>query len=148
MCFLQKFAANFVLFSFFVAKMQKMTISTSVWSAQHPTAGQNIQHVKHWCRIRFDIYPIKGAFLSLNESVINEQLKKHITFFKASLVNIKICVRHWSRFESDIYPTKGLSQTWINQFLMNYQSVHITCLNSGPRVCNSYSNANLDFLGS
>ena len=29
---------------FFADKMQKMTISTSVWSAQHPNTGQNIQH--------------------------------------------------------------------------------------------------------
>ena len=31
-------------FRFFAAKTLKMTISTSVWSAQHPNAGQNIQH--------------------------------------------------------------------------------------------------------
>ena len=30
---------------FFAAKMLKMTISTSVWSAQHPKAGRNIQHL-------------------------------------------------------------------------------------------------------
>ena len=26
--------------------MLKMTISTSIWSAQHPNAGQNIQHIE------------------------------------------------------------------------------------------------------
>ena len=42
--FLQKFAANFLLFlSFFAEKMLRMTISTSVWTAQHPNAGRNIQ---------------------------------------------------------------------------------------------------------
>ena len=29
----------------FPEKMLKMTISTSGWSAQHPNAGQNIQHL-------------------------------------------------------------------------------------------------------
>ena len=31
--------------SFFAAKTLKMNISTSVWSAQHPHAGWNIQHL-------------------------------------------------------------------------------------------------------
>ena len=45
-CFLQNFAANFVLsFRFLTQKMLKMTISTSVWSAHHPNAGQNIQQL-------------------------------------------------------------------------------------------------------
>ena len=30
---------------FFAAKTLKMTISTNVWSAQHPNAGRNIQQV-------------------------------------------------------------------------------------------------------
>ena len=43
--FLQNFAANFLLiFSFFSQKLLKMTILTSVCSAQHPNAGRNIQH--------------------------------------------------------------------------------------------------------
>ena len=33
-------------FSFLAQKMLKMTISTSVWGAQHPSAGRNIQHSK------------------------------------------------------------------------------------------------------
>ena len=31
--------------SFLAQKMQKMTISTSIWSAQHPKAGRNTQQV-------------------------------------------------------------------------------------------------------
>ena len=41
------FAANILLFIFFNSlplKTLKMKISTSVWGAQHPNAGQNIQH--------------------------------------------------------------------------------------------------------
>ena len=34
----------FCFFCFFAEKMLKMTISTSIWSAQHLNAGQNIQH--------------------------------------------------------------------------------------------------------
>ena len=41
--FLQNFAANFLLFSFLPLKTLKMTISTSIWGAQHPNAGRNIQ---------------------------------------------------------------------------------------------------------
>ena len=44
-CF-AKFCSKFVTFlcflSFFAWKMLKMTISTSVWHAEHPNAGQNI----------------------------------------------------------------------------------------------------------
>ena len=32
-------------FIFFAQKMLKNQILTSVWSAQHPNAGQNIQHL-------------------------------------------------------------------------------------------------------
>ena len=46
--FLLKFAANLLkflaFFRFFAAKTLKITISTSVWRAQHPNAGRNIQH--------------------------------------------------------------------------------------------------------
>ena len=35
-------------FTFFAQKMLKMTILTSVWCAQHPKAGQNIQHILHY----------------------------------------------------------------------------------------------------
>ena len=46
-CFLQNVAAIFLLFLAFSAqKMLKMTISTSVLSAQHPNAGQNIQQLQ------------------------------------------------------------------------------------------------------
>ena len=42
--FFAKFCCKFLaFFSFFAEKTLKMTISTSVWSAQHPNAGQNIQ---------------------------------------------------------------------------------------------------------
>ena len=40
-CFFRFFAA-------FAAKTLKMTISTSIWSAQHPNAGQNIQQGVIW----------------------------------------------------------------------------------------------------
>ena len=40
-CFLLKFSANFLLFC---RKTLKMTISTSIWGAQHPNPGQNKQH--------------------------------------------------------------------------------------------------------
>ena len=33
-------------FRFFAQKMLKMTISTILWNAQHPNAGQNIQHMQ------------------------------------------------------------------------------------------------------
>ena len=43
-----KFGCKFLAFlSFLPLKTQKITISTSVWSAQHPKAGQNIQHPLH-----------------------------------------------------------------------------------------------------
>ena len=32
--------------------MLKIKISTSVWSAQHPNAGQNIQHLEHLIKLR------------------------------------------------------------------------------------------------
>ena len=36
---------NSCFFSFFAQKMLKMTISTSVWSAQHPNTRRNIQQL-------------------------------------------------------------------------------------------------------
>ena len=42
------FAANLLLFCVFSAlfiKIAEMTVSTSIWGAQHPNAGGNIQHV-------------------------------------------------------------------------------------------------------
>ena len=42
-CFLQNFAANFLLFWLFCTKNAEMTISSSVWSKQHPNAGRKIQ---------------------------------------------------------------------------------------------------------
>ena len=39
----ENFAANYMFFLLFSTKTLKMTISTSVWSAQHPNAGRNIQ---------------------------------------------------------------------------------------------------------
>ena len=45
-------------FSFFAEKMLKMTISTSVWSVEHPNTGQNVQLwnilillIFRWCLI-------------------------------------------------------------------------------------------------
>ena len=35
----------FCFLSFLAQKMLKMTILTSIWSVQHPNAGQNIQHM-------------------------------------------------------------------------------------------------------
>ena len=44
--FLAKFCCKFLaLFCFFAQKTLKMTILTSVWSAHHPNAGRNIQHL-------------------------------------------------------------------------------------------------------
>ena len=37
----------YCFFRFFAAKMLKMTISSSVWSGQHPNAGPNIQQTKN-----------------------------------------------------------------------------------------------------
>ena len=37
----------FAFFNFLAQKMLNMTISTSNWGAQHPNAGQNIQHAGH-----------------------------------------------------------------------------------------------------
>ena len=43
--FFAEFCCKILAFlRFFAAKMLKMTILTSVWHAQHPNAGQNIQH--------------------------------------------------------------------------------------------------------
>ena len=36
----------YVFFQLFSTKNSEMTISTSVWGAQHPKAGQNIQHLE------------------------------------------------------------------------------------------------------
>ena len=50
--FLLSFAANFLLFAFFsflAQKMLKNHISTSVWSAQHPNTGRNIQYSGSIC---------------------------------------------------------------------------------------------------
>ena len=42
-----KFSCKFLAFySFLQLKMMKITISTSVWGAQHPNAGQNIQQLR------------------------------------------------------------------------------------------------------
>ena len=44
--FFAKICCKFLaFFSFFAEKTLKMTISTSVWSAQHPNAGRNIQQL-------------------------------------------------------------------------------------------------------
>ena len=69
-------------FSFFAAKTLKMTISTSVWIAQHPSAGQNMQHlliIKHlksWKQrsIKFQLffygkYMNRVPFLIINKNI-------------------------------------------------------------------------------
>ena len=44
--FFAEFCCKFLaFFRGFAAKTLKMAISTSVWSAQHPNAGQSIQHL-------------------------------------------------------------------------------------------------------
>ena len=47
--FLINFAPNLLLFcifsAFFYIKMQRMTISSSIWGAQHQNAGSNIQQM-------------------------------------------------------------------------------------------------------
>ena len=43
--FCRKFVTFLHFFSFLAKKMLKMTISTRVWGAQQPSAGQNIQHL-------------------------------------------------------------------------------------------------------
>ena len=44
--FLAKMCRKFLAFLiFFAEKMLKLTILTSFWGAQHPNAGQNIQHL-------------------------------------------------------------------------------------------------------
>ena len=48
-----------------------MTISTSVWSAQHPNAGRNIQHTDS---------PDSHVKQSLNEKPVSAHLK----FYRAS----------------------------------------------------------------
>ena len=45
-------------FRFFAAKTLKMVISTSVWSAWHPNAGQNIQHTLFYSSQRCTNYPL------------------------------------------------------------------------------------------
>ena len=42
--FYSKFAAFLRFFSFLAQKMLKITITTSIWGAQHPNAVRNIQH--------------------------------------------------------------------------------------------------------
>ena len=39
--------------AFLAQKILQMTISTSVWSAQHPNDGQNIQHL---CTLKVSFY--------------------------------------------------------------------------------------------
>ena len=56
MCFLQKFSCKFPFFSFLSLKTLKMTISTSIWSAQHPNAGWNIQQVCKVCSLPIEIH--------------------------------------------------------------------------------------------
>ena len=44
--FFAQICCKFLAFlRFFAAKTLKMSISTSVWSAQHPNAGRSIQHM-------------------------------------------------------------------------------------------------------
>ena len=44
--FFAKICCKFLaFFRFFAAKTLKMVILTSVWSAQHPNAGRNMQHL-------------------------------------------------------------------------------------------------------
>ena len=51
--FLLNFAPNLYpyIFTAFFTKMLKMTILTSVWGAQHPNAGWNIQHLLSTCQL-------------------------------------------------------------------------------------------------
>ena len=67
--FLQKFVA---FFSFFAEKTLKITISASVWGAQHPNAGQNIQQMVLFLGIRVRVYrhyKVEGGGLKTPEIV-------------------------------------------------------------------------------
>ena len=63
--FLQNFAVNLLLilyfFSFLACKTLKTKILTSVWSAQHPNAGGNIQHLLIILFFELNICQIKSS---------------------------------------------------------------------------------------
>ena len=59
----QQISANFMLFlMFFAQKMLKMTISISVWCAQHPNAGRNIQQTIKDHRVCNPLFGYHGLF--------------------------------------------------------------------------------------
>ena len=81
-CFLQNFASNFLLSLAFSKKTSKMTISTSVWSAQHPNSGWNIQQMP------FFPYQCLGLFYFLWHLVpYSGSIFKNLFFFVSVLLS-------------------------------------------------------------
>ena len=90
-CFyLLQFAANFLLFQFFfAAKTLKMTISTNVWSAQHPNTGRNIQHLQTPILCIFFLYFFALFLLfSFIDKKVVKMLKKIISTSKRGAKNL------------------------------------------------------------
>ena len=88
------FAANFLLFfSFLAQKMLKMTIMTSIWSAQHPNIGRNIQQVYYLRKVlakKFKFLMILLHFITLKFSAkkFSNSYKPIFTFLNITLLNL------------------------------------------------------------
>ena len=80
-CFFAKICCKFLAFLiFFAEKMLKMTISTSIWGAQHPNSGRNIQQATggQSCFLRQLIN--WATFLSKKRHVLCLRFGNHLIF--------------------------------------------------------------------
>ena len=120
--FLAKFYCKFLaFFSFFAQKMLKMTISTSIWCAQHPKAGQNKQQLSdslhnfwmyfwlnhgHTCH---QILTFKYFFSTLALFRFLLEMENLLKFFFKKFSRWRVC---W--FEPNFFVTRCLQQAMQN----------------------------------
>ena len=62
-------------FSFLPLKTGKMDISTSVWSGQHPNAGQNITQLKSWKGVTMLANPYQQSNDVFCPNILQSQLE-------------------------------------------------------------------------
>ena len=68
------FLLSLPFFSFLAQKMLTKHISTNIWSAQYPNAGQNIQQVTFYLKLNSDF--IEGFRDDCNENILDHPSQK------------------------------------------------------------------------
>ena len=112
-CCTRQTLVKIVIFSVCAAKTLKMTISTSVWGAQHPNAGRNIQQIGNQITdIRKQITLNSGHFVSIIAMPSQSVSRSYIFYF---ICKSRLHLNNWHTWIQNISPimSSKLLRLWL-----------------------------------